>query len=138
MPTGSIWLLRLSLVSLLAGTGIGAWLLGHEPWGSLWLPRFRAAHVHLMLFGWLIPFVLGTAYWILPRHADQDERGSRAAATLAIGLLGLGIPVGLAGALLGVAPVQNSGTLCVVAGAMVLITLLWPRVKRFGSGRGVE
>jgi hypothetical protein len=62
MPRTSVWLLRLALGSLLAGAASGGWLLGYEPWSSAWLPRLRAAHVHLMLFGWLVPFVLGTAY----------------------------------------------------------------------------
>lgn len=135
MPRLSIWLLRTSLVALVAGGSLGAWLLAAEPWGSIWAGRFRAAHVHLMLFGWLMPFVLGTAYWMLPKHAAGEARGSSRMAWTAGTLVYGGVLTGTAGALVGMLPLQRAGTLAVVAGGAGFILLLWPRVKRFGAGR---
>lgn len=135
MPRLSVWLLRTSLIALLTGGGLGAWLLASEPSGSLWVGRFRAAHVHLMLFGWLMPFVLGTAYWMLPKHASGGERGSPRGAWTAGGMVQGGVLLGTAGALLGAIQLQRIGTLAVVAGGAGFILLLWPRVKRFGAGR---
>lgn len=135
MPRLSVWLLRGSLLNLLAGGALGGWLLSVEPAAFLWTVRLRAAHVHLLLFGWLLPFVLGTAYWILPKHARGDPRGSNAWGWSG-GLLVIGGGVlGTGGTLLGWALVQRLGTLAVVAGTATLVALLWPRVKAFGRGR---
>jgi heme/copper-type cytochrome/quinol oxidase subunit 1 len=132
MPTISVRLLRLSLLALMVGAGLGAWLLGAEPWSSAWLPRMRAAHVHLMLFGWLLPFVVGTAYWILPRHARGPERGPAGLATAGFWLVGLGGWLGSVGPLAGLSLLQRGGLACSVAGTGLFLRLLWPRVKAFG------
>jgi heme/copper-type cytochrome/quinol oxidase subunit 1 len=132
MPTISVRLLRLSLLALLTGAALGGWLLGAEPWASAWLPRLRAAHVHLMLFGWLMPFVMGTAYWILPRHGRGEERGPVRLANGATWLIALGVLLGPAGAIAGLAAVQQGGLGCTVLGGGLFLRLLWPRVKAFG------
>jgi nitrite reductase (NO-forming) len=132
MPVISVRLLRLSLLALTVGAALGAWLLGAEPWSSAWLPRIRAAHVHLMLFGWLMPFVVGTAYWILPRHPRSPERGPGGLATAGFRLIGLGALLGSMGPLTGVPLLQGGGLACSVAGAGLFLRLLWPRVKAFG------
>lgn len=135
MPRLSTLLLRGSLLALLAGGALGAWLLGAEPWPSPWVVRLRAAHVHLMLFGWLLPFVMGTAYWMLPKHAAGAPRGSPVSGAIAAGLVLGGALLGAMGALAGRDQLQRGGTLAVIAGAATFLRLLWPRVKAFGSGR---
>jgi hypothetical protein len=132
MPPTSVWLLRLSLVALVTGAATGGWLLGAEPWPSEWLPRLRAAHVYLMLWGWLLPFVLGTAFWILPRHGKGAARGSPRVGMAGTILLSLGVVIGLMGSLAGADRVWRGGLACTVAGAIVFLRLLWPRVKAFG------
>lgn len=135
MPDSSVRLLRLSLLALLAGGICGAVLLGGEPWASPWLSRVRTAHVQLMLFGWLVPFVLATAYWILPRHAQGESRGSERTARIGARLLQTGVVLGPAAQLAGLAGFAWLGAVAAVAGAAVFLGLLWPRVKAFGSGR---
>lgn len=135
MPRISLLLLRGSLLALVLGGAIGAWLLGAEPWASPLVVRLRAAHVHLMLFGWLLPFVMGTAHWMLPKHAAGHPRGSPVAGAIATTLVLGGAAAGAAGALLGSAPVQRAGTLAVIAGGAAFIGIFWPRVKAFGKGR---
>lgn len=135
MPAISIWLLRLSLVALATGAALGGWLLGAEPWPSEWLPRLRAAHVYLMLWGWLLPFVLGTAFWMLPRHGHGAGRGSPWLGTAGTMLLSLGAAIGLTGSLAGADQVWRGGLACTVAGAIAFLRLLWPRVKAFGRDR---
>lgn len=135
MPRLSVWLMRMSLAGLVLGGGIGAWLLAAEPWASPWVGRLRLAHVHLMLFGWLLPFVLGTAYWMLPKHAAGAPRGSPRAGWTAGSLVIGGALTGAIGALTGSPAVQRLGTAGVVAGGGAFIALLWPRIKAFGEGR---
>lgn len=129
MPTLTRLLLRLSLLALLGGSGIGAWRLAHPltP-GAAW----RAVHVELMLFGWLVPFVLGTAYWMLPRAAAQPERGNPRLAWIGVLLLTLGLAAGAVARLAGgPAAWQHLATATRSAGILVLLLLLWPRIKPF-------
>lgn len=133
MPAISVWLLRLSLVALLTGAALGAWLLGAEPWPSEWLPRLRAAHVYLMLFGWLLPFVLATAFWMLPRHTQGAGRGSPGLGIAGTALLSAGTAIGLTGSLAGVPPLWRGGLACTILGALTFLRLLWPRVRAFGA-----
>lgn len=133
MPAISVWLLRLSLVALLTGAALGAWLLGAEPWPSEWLPRLRAAHVYLMLFGWLLPFVLATAFWMLPRRTQGAGRGSPGLGITGAALLSAGVVIGLAGSLAGVELLWGGGLVCTVLGALTFLRLLWPRVRAFGD-----
>lgn len=133
MPAISVWLLRLSLVALLTGGALGAWLLGAEPWPSEWLPRLRAAHVYLMLFGWLLPFVLATAFWMLPRHAQGASRGSPGLGIAGTGLLSAGTLIGLTGSLTEVPLLWRGGLACTVLGALTFLRLLWPRVRALGA-----
>lgn len=132
MPPISIWLLRLAFSALVAGALLGGWLLGSEPWSSAWLTRIRAAHIHLMLFGWLMPFVLGVAYWILPRHGTAEERGPAKRGVISGVLIGAGALSGLAGAMAGSGALSRGGTLVEILGIALLLSLLWPRIKRFG------
>lgn len=138
MPTLSTLLLRGSLLALLAGGAVGAWLLGAEPWASSWVVRLRAAHVHLMLFGWLLPFVMGTAHWMLPKHATGAPRGSPVAGGIAAALVLGGAAVGALGAVAGWDGMQRGGTLAVLLGAAAFVRLFWPRVKAFGEGRAIS
>jgi len=31
-------------------------------------------HIEVLIFGWIIQFTLGTAYWILPRFLQAPQR----------------------------------------------------------------
>ena len=135
MPRISLRLLRLSLVALLAGAAVGGVLLGAEPLPSAWLPRLRGAHVQLMMFGWLLPFVLGTAYWMLPKHAAGSGRGSEHVANAGTALLQAGVALSASGELAAVPALYRLGGVFTLAGAAVFLRLLWPRVKPFGAGR---
>jgi heme/copper-type cytochrome/quinol oxidase subunit 1 len=135
MPSLSVRLLRLSLASLLVGSLIGAWLLAAEPWPSIHLAALRTAHLQLMLFGWLVPFVIGTAYWMLPRHPGGG-RGPLGLARLGYGLMLLGVVLGTSGPLAGLASVHLGGIGCSCLGTGLFIGLLWSRVRAFGVPPG--
>ncbi len=129
MPALSRFLLRLSLVALLAGSAIGAWRLGHSLTPGL---TWRVAHIELMLFGWLVPFVLGTAYWMLPRAAVQPERGSARLAWSGALLLAVGMVGGVLAGLESASPGWRHLSAGVrSAGILLLLLLLWPRIKPF-------
>ena len=64
----SVWAVRLSLVYFALGAVLGALLLAAKAVAlppGLWL--LRPAHVEALLFGFMVQFVMGVGYWILPR-----------------------------------------------------------------------
>jgi cbb3-type cytochrome oxidase subunit 1 len=132
MPRLSIWMLRLSLVALLAGSFPGAWLLATEPAFHASSPALRLLHRELMLFGWLLQFVLGVAYWMFPRYPRVPERGSSRRAWAAFWLFEGGLALTLTGAAAGRPGFACSGR-AVLAGATAgFLLLLWRRVRPFG------
>lgn len=135
MPWLSVRLLRLSLAALVTGAFLGGWRLAGLPTAADWIPRLRSAHVHLMLFGWLLPFVLGVGYWILPRHPGSDQpRGSPRRAHAGAALLAAGIAGGAAGILTGLPVIAIAGRATAVAGVAVFVSLLWPRARGVAIG----
>ncbi len=57
--------------------------------GSIW--TLLQIHIEVALFGWLIQFVLGTAYWMLPRYLEGPKRGSEGLAWTMMILLNAGL-----------------------------------------------
>jgi heme/copper-type cytochrome/quinol oxidase subunit 1 len=133
MPRLSTWMLRLSLAALLAGATLGALLLAGLPASAPQAGALRAAHIILMLFGWLIQFVVAVGYWILPRYPAAPERGSAALGWIAFGLFQAGLGLALAGSLTSsLRPFAAAGQLLLAGATMVFLLLLVPRVKPFG------
>lgn len=134
MPPLSAWMVRLSLVSLALGALVGGLLLAAVPAVAPHGAALRQMHLDLMLFGWLVQFVLGVAYWMLPRHAATPERGSAPLAWGAFALFQCGLAlavVGQAFSLRGIAPAAARPLL---AGAtFTFLGLLWGRVKPFAA-----
>ncbi|MCG6147635.1 cbb3-type cytochrome c oxidase subunit I [Leptospira levettii] len=76
-PIQSVWLLRSSLVYFLFGTLLGALLMTQKIflWDhSLWF--FLPIHYSIMVWGFFIQFIMGTAYWMFPKHLSDLPRGS--------------------------------------------------------------
>lgn len=135
MPPLSVWMLRGALLSLVAGSALGGWLLAWAPLAGAAHPALREAHFTLMLFGWLLPFVLGTAYWMLPRHAGGEPRGSRAVTGLATGAYAAGVAIRLGGVLGAGETWVTVGTALLLPGTAGFIISYWTRIKPFGAGR---
>lgn len=91
MPRLSLWAVRLSLFYLLMGFTLGALMLANKgvafaPWAWSFLP----AHIDVVLFGFVIQFAIGMAYWILPRYRG-GSRGNETVLWITVGLLNLGV-----------------------------------------------
>jgi len=83
MPAQSVWMIRLSLVYLAITISMGGLLLIHKAisihpavWGLL------PVHFELAIWGWMVQFVMGTAYWMFPRFLKGEPRGNSNIATL--------------------------------------------------------
>ena len=139
MPRLSTWLIRIALVLLLLGATIGAWRLALGGLADITRPHLAALHRLLLLDGWLIPFVIGTAHWMLPKHAGSLPRGDER-----IGVVGLILFLtGLIGGIVAILNPTTTWSGALPAGVRLLgylcwLIMLWPRVKPFGLGRETQ
>ncbi len=133
MPRLSVWMLRTALLALLAGSALGAWLLATEPGYDTARAAFRELHLTLLLFGWLVQFVLGVAYWMLPRYANAPDRGPPWAGWTAYALFLAGLGLGVLGLPLPSHGLAPAGRLLLAGATLAFVVLLWGRAKPFGT-----
>lgn len=132
MPRLSIWAVRLSLLHLLAGFTIGAFILVNKGIGAYpaaW--RWFGAHQEFLLFGWMGQFSLAVAYWAFPRYRG-NHRGNPTLAIAAVALLNLGVLLVFAATFWGW-PVMLWGRAAEAAAAACFAVYAWPRVKPTGA-----
>lgn len=129
MPLLSRVAVRLATVHLVVGFAAGSLLLAGV--GGAFPARWLRPHVELVLVGFMAQFVMGIAYWILPRRPGRpDERGREPWAVVALAALNAGVAwVGLssfAGAGVGLRAV---GTALELAAGLSFTVHAWPRVR---------
>ncbi|SMO54664.1 hypothetical protein [Gracilimonas mengyeensis] len=134
MPLISRWMIRLSLVYLLLGLTAGSLMLINKAWmvhPLLWaaLP----AHIEWMIFGWIIQFTLGTAYWILPRFLDSKSRGNEPMAWTMLLSLNLGIWFIIADGFSLIPYAGLSGRVLETLGVVLFALLHWKRIVTYGD-----
>lgn len=137
MPRLSVWLVRTALVQLVIGAALGALYLGWKGFGvPAFAPSLLPLHVECVLVGWVIQLVLGVAYWILPRRADERTGPGDGAIWLAYVLVNGGVvAVGVAPLLGAPSSVALAGRVAELAAAAAFATHAWPRVRPYGAGR---
>lgn len=135
MPRLTILSVRLALVQLLLGFGIGALLLISKATGAvagIW--TYLPLHIDLLLIGWMAQLAIGVAFWILPRFAG-GQRPHAWLAWLAVAAVNIGILIVGADA---VHPETGSfqllGKSLQAGGLIAFIAHAWPRVKAPGAG----
>lgn len=136
MPVQSVWMLRISLVYLLAAFVIGGVLLTHKGVGlasAAW--SLLPVHIEIALFGWLIQFVMGTAYWMLPRFLTRPKRGDERLGWLMILLLNAGIWLYISTQVrIFPAPGFLVGRLLELSAVAIFVTLHWNRIVPYRRG----
>jgi len=89
-------MLRTSLLYLLAAFTIGAAMLAGKAYPiypQIW--QLLPVHIEISIFGWIIQFTMGTAYWILPRYLKTGDRGDPVTAFWMMGLFNAGVIVNI-------------------------------------------
>ncbi len=133
MPSLSRWCVRAALAYLVAGMGIGSWMLIRQaqesPLGRPW----PVLHAHILLVGFLLLLIMGVAFWMFPRV--QGRRPGRDIGWIAFGLMNAGLllrilaePLSTDGdavwrTVLGVSAVLPT------LGAIMFGVAIWPRVR---------
>lgn len=85
-------MIRISLIYLLITVLTGSLILAHKALDlhpSFW--ALLPVHIEIAIFGWVLQFVLGTAYWIFPRFIRGSARGKKSVGWLMVILLNAGI-----------------------------------------------
>lgn len=135
--------LRTAIGFLLAGLGLGLWMLiRRELEGRYPGPRLVSAHTHVILVGFVMMMILGVALWMFPRPERNDVRYHPAMAEAAYWLLTVSTAMRFAGEVLppgAIGPLQSwlvvlGGTGQVVALGIFFYNLL----PRIGSTRNAE
>ncbi|MDX1618587.1 MAG: hypothetical protein R3224_07355 [Balneolaceae bacterium] len=137
MPIQSVLMIRASLIYLLAVFGLGGLMLAnkavdlHPSFIS-----FTQIHIELGLFGWLLQFIMGTAYWMLPRYLKGPKRGNNAIAWFMVVLLNGGIGIYLL-SLLGLFSDYGllAGRCMELLAVACFIVLHWNRVVPYRRGQ---
>ena len=96
-------------------------------------------HVSTMVFGWMLQFVLGVAYWMLPKFRQEPRRGRVLPAKVSLFALNTGVIISSAGHLspaLGISPshaaaLQIAGYLLAAAGVATVALLISPRILSY-------
>jgi cbb3-type cytochrome oxidase subunit 1 len=122
--------LRASLLWLVAGVTLGAAMAIHPPWQI-----YRAAHLHLLLLGFVVMMISGVAYHVLPRFAATPLYSGRLA-SIHVVVANVGLALFIAGFGLRAhahraAPwLLGSGGALSAIGAYLLVWNLWRTLDR--------
>jgi hypothetical protein len=128
-------------IFLLVGLALGAWLLlSREILGRGVHPHLASAHAHALLSGFGLFLVFGVALWLFPRAPKSDTRYTPSRGMAAWWILLIGTSARVGGEILRSGWTASwlpwvivlSGFMQ-VAGASLVLWMLWPRIRAVGS-----
>lgn len=130
----SVWLVRASLIHMGIGFLFGALILHHKGIPIYdWSWRLLNPHIELMIFGWTIQFVMGIAFWILPRFSGDQRYGKVYLGWGSFILLNSGIVMTASGTWFTQNLLALAGRMCTLGGVVLFVILIWPRIKPLGG-----
>lgn len=68
----TILMVKTSLVWMVSGFVIGALMLSDRVVPGAWRFWMQPTHGHMLFVGWFVQFVIGIAYWLLPRKRTPE------------------------------------------------------------------
>ncbi len=133
MPAQTIWMIRLSLVYLLIAVLLGGLIITHKAIDlhpMLW--SLLPVHFELAIWGWLVQFVMGTAFWMFPRKLVGKRRGPTTPVWAMVVLFNFGLILLVAGPFLSSLPLLSMiGRLCIGFSILLFALLMWSRVTTY-------
>lgn len=91
------------------------------------------AHIEIMIFGWIIQFTLGVAYWILPRFLQDKGRGPESLAFLIPILLNIGIVLMISSDLVAWNGMKLTGRSVEFLAVLIFVCLHWKRTVTYNK-----
>lgn len=131
MPKLSVWMIRAALIYMGLGFLFGAMLLWNKgvplaPW--VW--RLLNPHIELMVLGWTIQLVMGTAFFALPRFSNQANRyGAERLGWWSFALFNAGISTTAAAYWFANTELIFIGRVLALLAVILYVVMMWPRVK---------
>lgn len=130
MPKLSVWLIRAALIYMGVGFLFGALILYHKGIPIYdWAWRLLNPHIELMIFGWMMQFVMGVAFWILPRFTGENRYGRTGAGWWSFGLFNSGVLLTAIGTWFAHDGLSLLGRCAMLPAVILFVFVLWPRVK---------
>jgi hypothetical protein len=128
-------MIRFSLLYLLTGFTIGSAMLAckaYPAFAAVWM--LLPVHIEMLIFGFIIQFTMGTAYWILPRYLKGPSRGNTVWTKGMVGAFNAGILINV---LTSLSVVVQWGTVLgrslEVIAVILFINLHWNRAASYRS-----
>lgn len=134
MPKLSVWLVRASLLHMGIGFLFGSLILHHKGipiYGWTW--KLLTPHIELMIFGWTMQFVMGIAFWILPRFTGEGRYGRVELGWWSFILLNTGLVATGLGGWFAQAALLLGGRVLMLGAVALFAVMIWPRVKPLGG-----
>lgn len=129
MPRLSVLLIRTALIYFGIGFTLGMLMLFNKgiPFEmTIW--RLLPMHIEFLLFGWIIQFIFGVGFWILPR--SEDKRPHEWLVWLAFVLLNIGVlSIGIGSGLAASPWVNLSGRFMELIAVIAFVSHAFPRIK---------
>jgi hypothetical protein len=133
IPKPAIWMMRLSLINLLIASAAGGLILAHKTIGihpAIW--SILPVHYELAIWGWLVQFVMGTAYWMFPKMLQENRRGPEAPAWFMVFIFNSGLFILAASSFIQY-PLFSpaAGRALILISILIFALLIWPRVVTY-------
>lgn len=135
MPKLSVWLVRASLIHMGVGFLFGSLILHHKGIPIFtWTWRLLNPHIELMIFGWTMQFIMGIAFFILPRFSDRPNRyGAEYLGWWSFFCMNSGIILTAISYWFGWQYMAIMGRGLVLLAVITFIVMSWSRVKPLGG-----
>jgi hypothetical protein len=130
-------MIRLSLIYLIIAVFIGGTLLVHKVvpiHPAIW--SLLPVHYEMAIWGWIVQFVMGTAYWIFPRFMVGPARGHETTAWVMAGCLNTGILLLILSIFIGSDPdLRLTARFLMILSVSLFGILVWGRVITYRNKR---
>ncbi len=139
MPRLSVFMVRAALLHFGFGLMIASLALFNKgiPFDSI-LWRFVPIHVEVLIFGWMMQFALGVAFWIMPRFATGSRYGRVWLARAAFMLLNTGVVAAAVGLSWNIPLLVFIGRGTLLLAVIAFAVHIVPRVKPFAESPPVQ
>lgn len=137
MPKLSVWMVRASMIYMGIGFLFGSLILHHKGVPIFdWTWKLLNPHITLMIFGWTMQFVMGIAFFILPRFSHREHRyGVEYLGWMSFYLFNTGILCSVFAGWFAHYSFTLIGTLFLLAGVIIYVVMIWSRVKPVAIGQ---
>ncbi len=75
MPVVTVWMIRFSMLWMVAGALLG--MLHYGPAPDYFPVELTRLHAFVMQFGWILQFTIAVAWWIFPRTGRNKRPSDR-------------------------------------------------------------